>query len=139
MKNRLLPAAIMVGLLFAAIAYASITSQVGISFNATDGTVQFSPAFNFLTTASGSAMVAQPQTATTNWQTVNIGLAATADLMLIKNNDASNAVYLATTGTNVFGKLSAGRFAFIPVDPSATIYVKATNASVSIAVFVTNP
>ncbi len=125
--------------------HAAVTSQSGVSLNVTDGVVSYSPSFSFSTTAAGAALVGQPQVITTNWTLVNLGLAASADLMLLKNNDTTNYVQLATTGTNVFSKLLPGRFAFVPVDPGATIYVRgtnvlwSTNVSINISVFVVNP
>ena len=69
--------------------------------------------------------------ATGGWTALNLGAVATADLLCVVNDDAANFVQLAidNAGAKIFAKLTPGRCAFFPPDPTATIYGKPDTAN----------
>ena len=79
----------------------------------------------------GSAINGNQQSVGTSWAALDLGTVATADLLCVVNTDATNFVQLATdnAGAKLFSKLTAGRMAFFPPDPSVTIYAKADTAA----------
>lgn len=125
----------------------AVTSTSSISLNIADSSTGLSGNFSasLTETLSGTDWLVQPQTATTSWAALNIGFCASADLLAVRNLDAANFVQLSldNTGTKIFAKLKGisggGRFCFIPIDPTATIYIKADTASCQCLVAVREP
>src|SRR5213076_3077359 len=69
-----------------------------------------------------------------SWEAILLGDIATLGYLSVINLDATNYVEIATAndGTAIFAKILAGKSSLIPVQPSATYYVRAHTAQVTI-------
>lgn len=105
--------------------------QTSINFSVTKNGLRVADVLSLNEDLSGTDFQGQSYTVTTSWTAVPLGALASFDLVFIKNTDSTNYVQLAidNASAKIFAKLTAGRGAFIPLDPSATLYWRANTAS----------
>jgi hypothetical protein len=111
-------------------------TRTSLQLTVANGPDSFAGQVNLTETPAGSAYVAVSQSIATTWTAVSLGPVAAFDLVLIKNNDPTNYVQLASAndGTGIFGRLTPGRAGCWPVDAGATIYAKAHTAACIIGI-----
>ena len=75
------------------------------------------------------------------WNAIPLGPCTSFDLLLLKNTDALNYIEVAldNAGAKIFSKLTAGRGLVFPVEPGATIYIRANTAAVVVMVLGSEP
>lgn len=90
---------------------------------------------------AGSRMIENVQIIGTAWEAIMIGDCSRADILACVNADPTNFIQLASdnAGAKLIAKLTPGRGALIPVDPTVTIYAKADTGACDLRVLVVEP
>lgn len=120
-----------------------ITTQVGVSFNMSDG-INLAPGatINYKRTSSGDKQIAQVQDITTgSWQAISFGLLASLDVVCLINADPTNYVQIAldNAGANLVCRLYPGQAIPIPMDPGVSgFYAKANTSTVRLEILAAN-
>ena len=108
-----------------------------LQFNLTKGGQTLQCQVNLAENLTGNNIVGLQQSiGTAAWTALDLGTVTTADLLAVVNTDVTNYVQLSidNAGAKIFGKLTPGRAAFLPPDPTATIYAKAHTAACQVQV-----
>jgi hypothetical protein len=116
--------------------------RTALQFNLTRGLQTFQIQVNLAEDLAGSNLSGSLQSVgTAGWVALNLGTVAAADLLCVVNTDAAHYVQLATdnAGAKIFAKLTPGRAAFFPPDPTVTIYAKANTAACLVQVLACDP
>ena len=111
-------------------------TRTSLQLTVANGPDSFAGQVNLTESPAGTAYDVVSQSIATSWTAVSLGPVSAFDLVLIKNNDLTNYVQLASAndGTGIFARLSPGRGACWPADPGTTIYAKAHTAACIIGI-----
>lgn len=114
--------------------------RTALTFSVSKNNLTVSDSLSLTEDLSGSDYYAKSWTVTTSWTAIPLDALASFDLLMIKNNDTTNYVQIATAndGTGIFAKLTAGRGMFLPPNTS-TLYWRANTASCVCNVVATEP
>ena len=90
---------------------------------------------------SGTNSQTYRKTVTTSWTAIDVSMLASVDMIMLKNEDATNFVQVAldNAGAKIFSKITAGRSIFLCGEPTATYYYKADTASCDVSVSACEP
>lgn len=110
--------------------------RTSLNFSVVKGGQTLQQVVSLVEDLAGSEIAAVRQSIATSWTAIDLGTIATADLLCIVNDDATNFVQLATANddSGIFAKLAAGRCAYLAAEPTATYYAKANTAACNIKV-----
>ena len=115
--------------------------RTSLTFSVVEQGLTTSLTLSLLEDLTGSKSLGTPQDIGTAWEALTLSDLGSADLIAVKNNDATNYVQLATANDNsgIFARLTPGRGAFFPPETSATLYARANTAECELAKLVVEP
>ena len=122
-----------------------LNKRIALSFTCvTNGNNQASIQVNLNEAAVGNNFEDNTQTAgTASWTAVGLGNLSSVDVIALVNLDLSNYVQVAVdnSGAHIIARLQPypGAPAFLPLDPTTTLYFKANTASCFVQVTAAEP